>query len=141
MSAWNKGETKIFTKRVVLAGLFLLLTLPALAEGTGPLPRLVIYEPVFEGKFRPGTAFEHEFTLFNKGKAPLLVEVVRTGCSCTATAYDQSIPPGGQSRVRLALDVHAEWAGRDIRRTVWLMTNDPEAGQVSLVVRGRVAGP
>jgi len=127
-------------------GLFLLLVLlpvlPARAETPGLRPRLVIDEPIFEsGEFRPGAALDHEFTLFNKGDAPLEIEEVRTGCSCTVAAYDRTIAPGGQGRVRLTVEVYREWAGRELRRTVWLTTNDPEAAQVSLVVRGRVAEP
>ena len=128
-------------KMIVAAGL-LWLALPALAEVPGLLPRLVVDEPIFEGgEFSPGTLVEHEFTLRNEGNAPLVIEEVRTGCSCAATAYDQTIAPGGQGRVRLTVHVYSEWAGRDLRRAVWLRTNDPEAGQVSLVLRGRVAEP
>ena len=122
--------------------LFLLLVLlPAPPAWAAELrPRLVIDEPVFEGgEFRPGATLSHEFTLRNEGAAALEIEEVRTGCSCTVAAYDRIIAPGGQGRVRLTVEVYREWAGRDLRRTVWLTTNDPEAAQVSLVVRGRVA--
>ena len=127
-------------------GLFLLFVLgyalPVQATESGPRPRLVIAEPVFEGgEFRPGEAFSHEFTLLNQGGAPLELEEVKTGCSCAVAAYDRTIAPGGQGRVRLTVEVYREWAGRDLRRTVWVATNDPEAAQVTLVVRGRVAGP
>jgi hypothetical protein len=124
-------------------GLVLWSALPAQAETPGAHhPRLSIDEPVFEGgAFRPGESLTHEFTLRNKGNAPLLIEEVRTGCSCTVAAHDRTIAPGGQGRVRLTVDVYREWAGRDLLRTVWLKTNDPEAAQVSLVVRGRVAEP
>jgi len=128
-------------KAFLFSGLVLWAALPALAEGLEPRPRLVIDEPVFEsGGFRPGAAFSHEFTLRNEGGAPLLIEEVLTGCSCAAVAYDRTIAPGGRGRVRLTVEVHREWGGRDLRRTLWLTTNDPEAAQVSLVVRGRVAG-
>ena len=128
--------------RVVLAGLLLgpvLLSAPP-ARAEEPRPRLVIEEPVFEsGELRPGAVFEHEFTLRNEGEAPLLISEARTGCSCAVAAYDRAVAPGGRGRVRLTVDVYREWAGRELRRTVWLTTNDPEAAQVSLVVRGRVA--
>ena len=131
--------------RAVFAGLFLGLVLwPAprlLAEKPEPRPRLVIEEPVFEGgELRPGAAVSHEFTLLNEGDAPLLIEDALTGCSCIAAAYDRVISPGGRGRVRLTVEVHREWAGRELRRAVWLSTNDPEAAQVSLVLRGLVAG-
>jgi len=124
-----------------LGGLVLLwAALPALAEEPGARPRLKVDEPVFEGaRFKPGTPFNHEFILRNVGRAPLLIEDVRTGCSCAAAAYDKTIAPGGEGRVRLSVEIHREWAGRDILRTAWLTTNDPQAAQVSLVVRGRVA--
>jgi hypothetical protein len=130
--------------RNVLAALFWALVLwpalPVQAETPGARPRLSIDEPVFDGgEFRPGEPLTHEFTLRNKGDAPLLIEDIRTGCSCTVAAYDRTIAPGRQGRVRLTVDVYREWAGRDLLRTVWLKTNDPEAAQVSLVVRGRVA--
>lgn len=129
--------------RNLLAGLFwglvLWAALPLQAEEGRP--RLRVDEPVFKGAvFKPGTPFSHEFILRNEGRAPLLIEEVRTGCSCSVAAYDRTIAPGGQGRVRLSVDVYREWAGRDILRTVWLTTNDPEAAQVSLAVRGRVAG-
>ena len=125
--------------RGLLAGLFCVLgaALPLLAEEPGP--RLRVDEPVFAGAlFTPGASFSHEFILRNEGRAPLLIEEARTGCSCAVAAYDRTIAPGGQGRVRLSVDVYREWAGRDILRTVWLTTNDPEAAQVSLTVRGRV---
>lgn len=130
--------------RKVLAGLFWGLVLgaaPPLQAGESQArPRLSVDRPVFEGaRFQPGAPFSHEFILRNEGRAPLLIEEVRTGCSCAAAAYDRTIAPGGQGRVRLTVDVYREWAGRDILRTVWLTTNDPEAAQVSLVLRGRVA--
>ena len=131
---------------IVFAGLFSGLVLWPLpqspAETLRPrlVPRLIIEEPVFEsGDLKPGSAFSHEFTLLNEGEAPLLIEDVLTGCSCAAAAYDRTIAPGGRGRVRLTVDVHRQWAGRELRRTVWLSTNDPEAAQVSLVVRGLVA--
>jgi hypothetical protein len=130
--------------RGLAAGLFLgpllLLALPALAEESGLRPRLAVDEPVFEsGELRPGEMFSHEFTLRNVGEAPLALEDVLTGCSCSVASYDRTIAPGGQGRVRLTVDVDRQWAGREFRRTVWVTTNDPEAAQISLVVRGRVA--
>ena len=134
------AETGGFLSRNVVLFLVLVFALPAQAAESGPRPRLVVAEPVFEGgEFRPGTTFSHEFTLLNEGNAPLEIEEVRTGCSCAAAAYDRTISPGGQGRVRLTVEIYREWAGRDLRRTVWLSTNDPESGQVTLVVRGRVA--
>jgi len=131
-------------KRKVLSGLVWGLVfwaaLPLQAEEPGLRPRLRVDEPVFkDARFRPGTTFSHDFILRNEGRAPLLIVEVRTGCSCAAAAHDRTIAPGGQGRVRLSVDVPREWAGRDILRTVWLTTNDPEAAQVSLAVRGRVA--
>ena len=130
--------------RKILAGIFLWPALwcaqAAWTEEPAPRPRLVVEEPVFESAdLKPGTAFDHEFTLRNEGDAPLLIEEVQTGCSCTVAAYDRTIAPGGRGRVRLTIDVYREWAGRELRRTAWLSTNDPEAAQFSLVVRGRVA--
>ena len=122
-----------------IVGLFLLLAQPAQADRYALRPYLVIDEPVFEVEFKPGAAFEHYFTLRNEGKVPLLIKEVLTGCGCSAVAYDKSIPPGGRGGVRFTIDVYPEWSGRELRRAIWLMTNDPEAGQVSLVVRGRVA--
>jgi hypothetical protein len=114
--------------------------LPVQAAESGLRPLLVIAEPVFlVFEFRPGAAFSHEFILFNQGGAPLEIGEVRTGCSCAVAAYDRTIAPGGQGRVRLTVEVYRQWAGRELRRTVWLTTNDPGAAQVTLVVRGRVA--
>ena len=126
-------------KLMTVIGLFLGLVQPAWAEAPESRPRLVVDDPVIEGEFRPGEEFRHEFTLWNRGDATLLIEAPKTGCSCVAVASDPVIPPGGQGRVRLSVTVYREWAGRDLKRSVWLMTNDPEAGQVQLVVRGRVA--
>jgi hypothetical protein len=124
----------------LLLGLVLWAAQPLQAGEPGARPRLRVDEPVFDGgELRPGASFHHEFTLRNEGRAPLLIEEVRTGCSCAVAAYDRTIAPGDKGRVRLTVDVYREWAGRDLLRTVWLTTNDPEAAQVSLVVRGRVA--
>ena len=120
---------------------------PAAAEDAAPAspdlpaPRLVIDAPVFEGgEFPPGAAFTHEFVIRNEGQAPLTIEEAQAGCSCAVVRYDRTISPGGSGRVAVTIDVYREWAGRELRRTFWLISNDPAVGQFPLVVRGRVAG-
>ena len=110
------------------------------SEASGTAARLIIERPVFEGgRFEPGAVFRHEFMVRNEGRGPLEIREVRVGCSCVVVDYDRLIPPGGTGRITVAVSIHREWAGRDLRRTIWVSSNDPLAGQTSLILRGQVA--
>ncbi len=108
-------------------------------ESQTPLPRLILEAPVFEaGDVRPGSEVTHEFTFKNEGRADLVIEGVQAGCACLVSSFEPTIAPGETGRITLTLKVYPEWAGQTLRRTAWLLTNDPLSPQVRLVVGARI---
>lgn len=127
-----------------LACLYMLLASPASAApaeeaAAGPRPQMTIETPFFNmGDISPGSLVQHEFILKNQGTADLELQDVRPSCGCTVASYDKIIAPGAEGKVLLKVRVYQEWAGQDISKSVWLVSNDPEFPQSTLTLSGRV---
>lgn len=104
-------------------------------ESLEPLPRLVLDQPVHDaGEIEAGTTIAHEFIIKNEGSAPLLISEVRAGCGCIISSFDRDIEPGKTGRVTITMNIYREWAGHSLRRTAWVMSNDPVSPQVRLTI-------
>lgn len=105
----------------------------------GPRPQIGIETPVFNmGDIRPNTIVQHEFTVKNQGTADLELQDVRPSCGCTVASFDTVIAPGAEGKVLMKVRVYPEWAGQDISKSVWLISNDPENPQSTLTLAGQV---
>ncbi len=111
-------------------------------ESAGPKPRLMVEQPVYEaGDIEAGTQVSHEFLIRNEGDAPLEITEVKPGCGCSAAMFDRVVAPGETGRITISVKVYREWAGQELRKTAWVLTNDPLAPQLRLVVSGLVQEP
>jgi hypothetical protein len=112
---------------------------PAAVEAATPLLRLA--ETEFDnGEASPGTTVTHDFVIKNEGQAPLLISDVIPGCGCTVTSFTSFIPPGGQGKVGMAVDLYKEWAGRNVNKAATIISNDPNNPTVRIIMRARVTG-
>ncbi|UQZ90482.1 hypothetical protein C4J81_15210 [Deltaproteobacteria bacterium Smac51] len=106
---------------------------------TGPQPKLVIDSLSFEAEdIKPGSLIIHEFIIENHGEADLELKDVRPGCGCSVARYDKIIAPGASGKVDVQIRVYNEWAGQDISKSTWVLSNDPERPQITLTISGRV---
>lgn len=81
---------------------------------------------------------EGEFAIFNRGTAPLVISKVSTSCGCTqGKAVDTTVPPGGQTAIKVTVDPF-RIPQFTSRKTLTIITNDPENPQVKVDVVARV---
>ncbi len=81
---------------------------------------------------------EGEFTVYNRGTAPLVISKVSTSCGCTqGKAVDTTVPPGGQTAIKVTVDPF-RIPQFTSRKTLTIMTNDPETPQLKVDVVARV---
>ena len=131
----------------LLALVSLLAVAPVLAQGKGkkgraapePGPRLSISETVFEaGEVPAGSRVSHDFIIKNTGQRELKILRVAAGCGCTAASFDKSISPGQSGKVTVSVSYYEDWAGRQVKQSALLETNDPAARYTSLTVGAKV---
>jgi hypothetical protein len=103
-------------------------------------PRMVLPSDTLEfGKVRAGKVISHSFPFRNPGTETLVIEDIRTGCTCTvAGKYDARLDPGGKGTIELEVDT-TTLKGR-INRTVRVL-NNTEGGVGLLHIRGEVWQP
>lgn len=108
-------------------------------EKLEPLPRLIVDQPVHNaGEIEAGTTIAHEFAIRNEGSSPLSISEIRAGCGCIVSSFDKEIEPGKTGRVTITMKVYREWAGHTLRRTAWIMSNDPLSPQVRLTISASI---
>lgn len=108
-------------------------------EQRTPHPRLVVEANRHNfGDISPGTTVTHVFLIENKGQAPLDILEVKPGCGCSNTEFDSQIAPGDTGRISLSVNIYREWAGQEISKSAWVLTNDPLAPQFRLTLTGQV---
>lgn len=101
------------------------------AEGA---PKAVVAEPVVDaGEVPVGERVEAEFTLENRGTAPLEIVRVRPACGCTVAEYDETIAPGATGSVRAVVDT-TNLVGPNAK-AVTVYTNDPDNPRIQLTVK------
>lgn len=111
----------------------------AMEESAG-LPRALAKEPLFEfGTVVEGTSLVHEFTIENRGRAPLEIKRVITTCGCTTADYTRRIEPGAVGKVTIRADTGG-YADKRFVKTVKVRTNDPAAQELRLNISGNVEG-
>jgi len=118
--------------------LFLLAPVSALAVAA---PQLTTDEPLFDfGTVMKGEKVEHTFVFRNSGTAPLLIDRVKSSCSCTASLVsEKEIPVGGSGSVQAVFD-SSRFRGR-IHKTLYLYSNDPQRPSVEFQLQGEVVLP
>lgn len=102
-------------------------------------PRLVQDETRYDfGVVTKGDKVEHRFTFRNEGDEPLVIDNVKSSCSCTATLVtNKEIPPGESGSVEAVFD-SARFRGR-IHKTIFVFSNDPQQPSSQFLLEGEVA--
>jgi hypothetical protein len=131
-------QARVSAARRVLLALLLLAACERAPEPAAP-PRLVVTEPAHDfGQLPQGAPIEHAFDLGNGGGAPLTIIDLRAACDCTATLDGpHDLPAGVHAVLRLRCDTSN--APGPQRRTVTVISNDPEHRALVLSVTGTVA--
>ena len=84
-----------------------------------------------------GTPVKHAFKFTNTGSDTLRIEQVKTSCGCTA-AWESSkiIPPQKEGQIEVTFNTGSVTGKAS--KTVYVYSNDAEAKQRSVTVRGMV---
>lgn len=105
-------------------------------------PQIVVEPAVQDLGERPQERIELTYTVRNAGEALLVIEKVSTSCDCTQAELDQTeIPPGGSTRLRVSLDPVEDDLYGEIKRVIYLRSNDPENPEVSVEFNVRIQKP
>jgi hypothetical protein len=84
-----------------------------------------------------GRLVEKEFKFTNIGKTDLLVRKITSTCGCTtSSAKDNIIKPGASSFIKVSFNTKGYKGSQN--KTVTVITNDPNASQITLWVKGEV---
>jgi hypothetical protein len=96
----------------------------------------VVPETKDAGIVAKGQVIETTFVVKNNGGSDLLISDARPGCGCTVANYDRVIKPGAEGKVVTSVDTKA-FTG-PISKSVLLVSNDPERGQINLFIKATV---
>jgi uncharacterized protein DUF1573 len=108
---------------------------PAAKAATAPKIE-VIPETRDAGTVAKGQVIETTFVVKNAGNADLVISDARPGCGCTVASFDKLIKPGGEGKIQTSVDTKS-FSG-PISKSVLLVSNDPERGQINLFVKANV---
>jgi hypothetical protein len=128
---------KTSAKEIFLAFIFLCASsclFPALAATSSQAkqaaeikdqPTIQVKESEYNfGEIIEGTPeVEHQFIVTNTGKAVLKIERVQTSCGCTLVRFDPEIPPGGEGKVTMKINLR-NFQGY-IEKKASIQSNDP----------------
>lgn len=96
----------------------------------------VIPETRDAGTVAKGQVIETTFVVKNGGNADLVISDARPGCGCTVASFDKLIKPGGEGKIQTSVDTKS-FSG-PISKSVLLVSNDPERGQINLFIKANV---
>ena len=103
-------------------------------------PKITLAKTVHDfGEVGPGTSHSARFEFKNEGTAPLKIAEVRSCCGVVTRGVKagQEYAPG-RSGV-LELDYRAGDQPAPIRRSLYIMSNDPLQGRVTLTIKAKIA--
>lgn len=83
-----------------------------------------------------GQVIETTFMVKNNGGSDLVISDARPGCGCTVASFDKVIKPGAEGKVITSVDTKS-FSG-PISKSVLLVSNDPDRGQINLFVKAVV---
>ena len=96
----------------------------------------VVPETKDAGTVAKGQVIETTFLVKNTGGSDLVISDARPGCGCTVASFDKVIKPGTEGKVVTSVDTKS-FSG-PISKSVLLVSNDPERGQINLFVKATV---
>ncbi|MCB9831337.1 MAG: DUF1573 domain-containing protein [Planctomycetes bacterium] len=118
--------------------ILVLLLGPALAAQESPRARVEAADLLWNfGEKEQGDHDQHRVVIHNDGKAPLTIQFAKVTCGClSATVETPSIEPGGKGQVLIVLDASRQQG--EIRKMVFIGTNDPARPRIDVNVQGLV---
>ncbi len=92
-----------------------------------------------ETRYDFGRVFErkqyiHDFIVYNRGDADLVINNVRPSCGCTVTNFDKLIAPGKQGKIEFVLD--GEKVHNEFNKNATVSSNDPTYPTMTIAVAG-----
>jgi len=96
----------------------------------------VIPETRDAGTVAKGQVIETTFVIKNNGGSDLIISDARPGCGCTVASFDKVVKPGAEGKVQTSVDTKS-FTG-PISKSVLLVSNDPERGQINLFIKANV---
>ncbi len=84
---------------------------------------------VFERK-----QYIHNFVVYNRGDADLIINNVRPGCGCTVTNFDKLVRPGKEGKIEFVLD--GEKVHNQFSKSATVSSNDPVHATMTIAVAG-----
>lgn len=87
-----------------------------------------------------GSDIVHDFVIQNLGEAPLNIQKGKTACGCIVTSVPGPIPPGGEGVATVTLSTYGS-GGTTVKKTVTIVTDDPENRQIPLTIKAKVLEP
>jgi len=104
------------------------------AAEPAPVPRISTAGTVLDaGAVARGDQVTAEFSIENRGDAPLEIKRVEPACGCTVASFDRTIEPGATGKVRAVVDT-SDFAG-PISKSVTVLSNDPATPRLVLTVK------
>ena len=101
------------------------------------VPKIEVIPETNEAGIVPkGKVIETTFVIKNHGGSDLVISDARPGCGCTVASFDKVIKPGGEGKVQTSVDTKS-FSG-PISKSVLLVSNDPERGQINLFIKATV---
>jgi hypothetical protein len=110
---------------------------PAAKSKAAAAPKIeVVPETRDAGTVAKGQVIDTTFIVKNTGSSDLVISDARPGCGCTVASFDKVIKPGGEGKVQTSVDTKS-FSG-PISKSVLLVSNDPERGQINLFIKANV---
>jgi hypothetical protein len=107
------------------------------AKKAAATPKIeVIPETHDAGTVAKGKVIETTFLIKNHGGSDLVISDARPGCGCTVASFDKVVKPGAEGKVQTSVDTKS-FSG-PISKSVLLVSNDPERGQINLFIKATV---
>lgn len=88
------------------------------------------------GELSESAPVSHDFIVKNTGKNTLNIRDVKPGCGCTIARFDRAVPPGGEGKVTLVLDLSG-FQGY-VKKSALVLSDDPANPRVTLFMEGTV---
>jgi len=89
------------------------------------------------GECRIGDVINHDFTMTNIGKSPLVVHKIKTSCGCTTSNLEKdTLLPGESTKIKARFNTYGKRGGQ--AKEIFVITNDPDQPKVTMKIMGKV---
>jgi hypothetical protein len=124
--------------RLVCLGLLAFASGAQSATAAGDAPRAVVVQKRYDfGKIPEGPLVRHNFTIENRGGAPLRILNVETNSANARIAFDPVIDAGGAGAVTVEVITDGD-GGRPVHVAIGVQTDDPVRADLKLMLTGQI---